>query len=60
VAPVYESFPAWGEDISKCRTFGELPAAARDYVGFIEKATGVPVGLIGVGPGREDTIFRDF
>ncbi|MDR2780217.1 MAG: adenylosuccinate synthase [Synergistaceae bacterium] len=60
VAPVYESFPSWREDISKCRTFDELPAAARDYIGFIEKSTGVPVGLIGVGPGREDTIFRNF
>ena len=60
VTPVYESFPSWSEDISKCRTFGELPAASRDYIGFIEKSAGVPVGLIGVGPGREDTIFRDF
>lgn len=60
VSPIYESFPSWREDISKCRTFDELPAAARDYIGFIEKSTGVPVGLIGVGPGREDTIFRDF
>jgi adenylosuccinate synthase len=59
VTPVYESFPSWREDISKCRAFGELPEAARDYIGFIEKSTGVPVGMIGVGPGREDTIYRD-
>jgi adenylosuccinate synthase len=58
--PIYESLPSWREDISKCRSFDELPEAARNYVGFIEKSTGVRVGLIGVGPGREDTIFRDF
>ncbi|MDR1137298.1 MAG: adenylosuccinate synthase [Synergistaceae bacterium] len=60
IVPIYETFPSWKEDISKCRNFDDLPRAARDYVGFIEKSTGVPVGLIGVGPGREDTIFRDF
>ncbi|MCL2684319.1 MAG: adenylosuccinate synthetase, partial [Synergistaceae bacterium] len=60
VTPVYETFVPWKEDISKCREFGNLPLAARDYVLFIEKTSGVGVGLIGVGPGREDTIFRDF
>jgi adenylosuccinate synthase len=57
--PVYRDFPGWREDISACRTFDALPQATRDYVSSIEEATGVPVGMIGVGPGREDTIFRD-
>ena len=56
--PVYTSFPAWNEDISACRTFDELPQAAKDYVRFIETACSVPIGMIGVGPGREDTILR--
>lgn len=59
-APVYESFEPWAEDISACRAFEDLPARARSYVRFIEERLGVNVGLIGVGPGREDTIFRDF
>ncbi|MDR1651490.1 MAG: adenylosuccinate synthase [Synergistaceae bacterium] len=58
--PVYETFKPWSEDISACRNFGELPRNARDYVRFIEESTGVRIGLIGVGPGREDTIFVDF
>lgn len=58
--PVYRSFRGWREDISPCRSFGDLPAAAREYVGFIERETSVRVGLIGVGPGREDTILKDF
>jgi adenylosuccinate synthase len=58
--PVYESFAPWKEDISSCRDFGELPRAAKDYVSYIERSSGVRVGLIGVGPGREDTIYRDF
>jgi adenylosuccinate synthase len=60
VKPVCESFKSWKEDISRCRSFDELPSAARDYVNHIEMASGVRVGLIGVGPDREDTIYRDF
>lgn len=57
-SPVYESLPGWDEDITACRTFESLPEAAQNYVRFIEQRTGVPVGLIGVGPGREETIDR--
>ena len=60
VSPVYESFAPWQEDISRCRSFEELPSAARDYVNYIERVSGVRIGLVGVGPGREDTIYRDF
>ncbi len=59
VEPVYTLLPGWDEDISKCRSFEELPKAAREYVSFIEEVSGVPVQMIGVGPGREETIFRD-
>lgn len=60
VEPRYVSLPGWKEDISGCRSFEELPQEARDYVRFMEEHAGVPVGLIGVGPGREETILRDF
>lgn len=56
--PIYQEFPGWPEDISKCREFGDLPKNARDYVEYVEKQAGVPVLLIGVGPGRADTIRR--
>lgn len=56
--PVYEDLPGWFEDISACRSFAELPAAARAYVERIEELTGAPVSAIGVGPGRDETIDR--
>lgn len=56
--PVYKLMKGWKEDISSCRTFDDLPEAAKDYVHFIEDETGVPVRLIGVGPGRDETILR--
>ena len=56
--PVYEKLPGWKEDISKCRRFEDLPKAAQSYVKFIEERACVPVLLIGVGAGRDDTIMR--
>ena len=57
-SPVYTTLDGWKEDISGCRDFEKLPEAARRYVEYIEKETGVPVQLIGVGPGRSQTILR--
>jgi len=56
--PVYEYLPGWSEDISGCRTFGELPQAAQDYVAYVEKISGSRMSVIGVGPSRAATIVR--
>jgi len=58
VETVYKTVKGWNEDISKARSFGELPAQAKEYVKMIEDAAGVPVKWIGVGPEREATIRR--
>lgn len=55
---VYETVPGWSEDISKAKSFEELPVNAQKYVQMIEDAAGVPVKWIGVGPEREATIRR--
>lgn len=55
---VYETFPGWSEDISKAKSFEELPVNAQKYVRMIEEAAGVPVKWIGVGPARDETIRR--
>lgn len=56
--PIFESLPGWGEDISTCTTFESLPEEAQDYVRCIEDHAGVPVKLIGVGPGKNQMINR--
>jgi adenylosuccinate synthase len=48
----------WQEDISRARSFEELPANAQGYVKMIEDAAGIPVKWIGVGPERDATIRR--
>lgn len=58
VEPVYETMPGWSGDISGCRAYGDLPQAARDYIGRIEELLGIPVRIVSVGPDRDQTILR--
>lgn len=57
VSPVYEEIDGWSEDISKAKSFNELPSEARNYVKLIEDISGCKVFFIGVGPGRGDVIL---
>ena len=54
--PLYEELPGWKKDISRCRTWEELPANCRAYVKRFGELVGCPVGTVGVGPDREQTI----
>ena len=56
--PVIQTLPGWGTDISGCRTFSELPKAARDYVEFIESRIGCPITYVSVGADRDAIILR--
>jgi len=56
--PVYETMPGWDADLCGMRRFEDLPDAARRYVERIEALVGVPVDLLSVGPGRDQTIAR--
>ena len=54
--PEYEEFPGWEGDITGCRREADLPREARDYLAAISDSTGVPISLVGVGPGRDEVI----
>ncbi len=56
---IYETLPGWSEDITGCRDFDDLPAAARQYVRRVEELTRTPVGFISVGPERTQTIVHN-
>jgi adenylosuccinate synthase len=56
--PIYEDHPGWWEDITKARTFEDLPANARAYIERIETLVGTKVSMVGVGPGREENVLR--
>ncbi|NLG68942.1 MAG: adenylosuccinate synthase, partial [Firmicutes bacterium] len=48
----------WGEDLSGCRRWEDLPANARRYLERIETLTGLPVQLVSVGRAQEQTVER--
>jgi adenylosuccinate synthase len=56
--PVYEEFQGWNCSTREATSFEELPAQAQKYVRWIETLTGVPVGILSVGPNRKSTIER--
>lgn len=56
VTPVYTTFAGWQQDITAIRRYEDLPENARAYLEGISKLIGVPVGIVSVGPSREQTI----
>ena len=56
--PVETTMPGWKCDISGVRRWEDLPEAARNYVEYIEKAVGCPIGYVSVGPERDAIILR--
>jgi len=58
--PLYEELPGWQDDISGTREVDQLPEEARAYIKTIEDITGVPVSVISVGPGRDETIIVEY
>ncbi len=54
--PVYQSMAGFKEDISHLTDWNNLPKTAKDYLKAIEQITGVPVGMVSVGPDRRQTI----
>lgn len=57
LTPLYEDLPGWDEPLTGIRSLDALPANARRYVERIEELVGVPVKMISVGAGREETIL---
>ncbi|MCX7970797.1 MAG: adenylosuccinate synthase [Negativicutes bacterium] len=58
IEPVYREMPGWQSSTGDCRSWEQLPVAARDYVEMIAQTVGVPVTMVSVGPRREQTIVR--
>jgi adenylosuccinate synthase len=57
LTPIYEDLPGWSERLTDLRSLDALPENARRYVERIEQLVNIPVKMISVGAGREETIF---
>ena len=56
VEPVYETFPGWKTDISGIRDYDALPENVKKYLERMAETTGIAVGIVSVGPNRDQTI----
>ncbi len=56
VTPVYEELPGWHSDLTSATEPDQLPPAASDYLAFLTTQVGVPIRLVGVGPGRDQYV----
>ncbi len=54
--PVYKTFKGWKTISPASSKFSDLPKEAKSYLRFIEKETDVKIGLVSIGPGRDETI----
>lgn len=55
--PVYESHKGWKCDITKAKTWDELPENAKIYLKRLEELFEIPISIVSVGPDREQTII---
>ena len=56
-AAEYAELPGWEDDVSGARSESDLPPEARNYLAAIADHAGVPIRLVGVGPGRDQVIW---
>ena len=54
--PVYEELDGWWDDLTKIKSYDQLPNNAKKYLRKIEDLLKVPISIISVGPKRDQTI----
>lgn len=55
---IYQTVEGWLEDLTDVSDFDDLPTQAKDYIEVVEQAVSRPVKIIGIGPQREQTVYR--
>ncbi len=57
IEPIYEEISGWEEDITKIKSFTDLPQNFKNYINFLEDSLNVKIKIVSVGPDRTQTIF---
>ncbi|NET52542.1 MAG: adenylosuccinate synthase, partial [Merismopedia sp. SIO2A8] len=55
--PIYETLPGWKASTEDCRTLGDLPQQALDYLKFLAEIMEVPIAIVSLGASRDQTII---
>lgn len=53
--PIYEIFPGWKTPTANARAFSDLPSKAQKYLKRIAGLVGADIGIVSVGPNRNQT-----
>ncbi len=59
VTPVYETMPGWKTDLTQVTDRADLPTEAENYLTFLSEHCGMPISMVGVGPGRKQVLTFD-
>lgn len=55
--PIYKTMPGWNKPTTECRSLEELPKEALSYLEFLAELMDVPIAIVSLGAGREQTII---
>ena len=58
VKPIYKEFKGWHKDMTKFTSEEQFPKEFSDYIKFLEDFLETRIGIISIGPDREQTIVR--
>jgi adenylosuccinate synthase len=56
IEPILTTMKGWHGATENVRAFDALPAAAKEYLKFLEAESGAKIGMISTGPDRDQTI----
>ncbi len=56
IEPILTPMKGWDGATENVRSFDALPAAAKEYLTFLEAESGAKIGMISTGPDRDQTI----
>lgn len=59
VEPIYEVLPGWQTSTKEVTRIRGLPEEARAFIDLIEEVCNTPIGMVSVGPERQQTIEID-
>ncbi|KAF5036523.1 Adenylosuccinate synthetase [anaerobic digester metagenome] len=60
IEPVYEEFEGWKTSLTSSKHTSDFPEAFNTYINAIGKELGLPVAIVSVGPGREQTVMTRY
>ena len=59
IKPIYETLPGWNCNTDNISELEKMPQNLKNYITYIEKAVGVPITIVSLGPDRQQTLAKE-